>query len=127
MDRSNLSNQKDAKLDLTVWRPFSDNRPGKLMGFGQCATGNDWADKLTQLQPEAFCAMWMLDTPAVTPVRLFFVPFRIEQKQWLDTTQQGGIIFDRCRIAVHACGIGKDLVRKCSDWTTHVLNELLES
>ncbi len=47
VDRPNVSDQKDAKLDLTVWRPFRDNRPGKLMGFGQCATGNNWTDKLT--------------------------------------------------------------------------------
>lgn len=125
-DRSNLRDQKDAKLDLTVWRPFHDKRPGKLMGFGQCATGHDWTDKLTHLQPEAFCGMWMLDTPAVTPVRLFFVPLRIEQRRWLDATRQGGIIFDRCRIAVHSRGLNKDLIRDCAHWTSYVLKEQLE-
>ncbi len=127
VDRPNMSDQKDAKLDLTVWRPFGDNRPGKLMGFGQCATGKDWIDKLTHLQPEAFCGMWMLDTPAVPPVRLFFVPFRIEERRWLDAARQGGIIFDRCRIAVHARGIGRDLMRECADWTAHVLKEQLKT
>lgn len=127
VDRPNLSNQKDAKLDLTVWRPFRDNRPGKLMGFGQCATGNDWTDKLTHLQPEAFCGMWMLDTPAVTPVRLFFVPFRVERSRWPDAARRGGIIFDRCRIAVHARGIGKELMGQCAKWTAHVLKEQLKT
>jgi hypothetical protein len=121
VDRHNLSDQKDAKLDLTVWRPFRDKRPGMLMGFGQCATGNDWSDKLTHLQPEAFCGMWMVDTPAVAPVRLFFVPFRIEQRRWLDVTRRGGIVFDRCRIATYGRGIGRDLIRQCAEWTGHVL------
>ena len=124
--RPNVKDQMDAKLDLTVWRPFDDNRPGKLMGFGQCATGKKWFDKLTDLQPLAFCSMWMMDLPAVLPVRLFFVPFRIEQKRWLDAARRGGIIFDRCRIAVHAHGISKDLARECAKWTTHVLKERLE-
>ena len=112
-----------AKLDLTVWRPFLDRRPGKLIGFGQCATGNDWTDKLTHLQPDAFCSMWMLDYPAVAPIRLFFVPFRIEQRRWLDVARQGGIVFDRCRIANHADGIHKDLRRELSQWTIHVLRK----
>src|SRR5262249_49084487 len=123
VDRPSVRDQKDAKLDLIVWRPFSDARPGKLMGFGQCATGQDWMDKLTHLQPQAFCGMWLLDTPAVPPVRLFFVPFRIEKHRWLEASMQGGVIFDRCRIAAHARRLGSDLLRECSAWTNHVLRE----
>lgn len=126
VDRPNLSDQKDAKLDLTVWRPFGDHRPGKLMGFGQCATGADWPDKLTHLQPEHFCRQWMRDTPAVSPIRLFFAPFRIERRRWRDVTGLGGIIFDRCRIAFLARGIGRNLMRECTDWTAHVLKERLK-
>jgi len=127
VDRPNLRDQKDAKLDLTVWRPFSDGRVGQLMGFGQCATGGDWPDKLTHLQPETFCAMWMLDTPTVSPVRLFFVPFRIDQRRWMDATRQGGIIFDRCRVAVYGGSFGQELLDECADWTDHVLRERLRS
>lgn len=126
VDRPNLSDQKDAKLDLVVWRPFLDDRPGKLIGFGQCATGNDWTDKLTHLQPLAFCGMWMLDTPLVEPVRFFFVPFRIERRRWLDATRNGGIIFDRCRIAIHAHRVDSKLMRECADWSSHVKRERLE-
>lgn len=125
--RPNLSDQKDAKLDLTVWRPFRDNRPGKLMGFGQCATGTNWRDKLTHLQPDHFCQQWMLDMPAVSPIRMFFAPFRIESRRWRDDTGRGGIIFDRCRIAFLARGIGRDLKRDCAQWTAHVLKEQLKT
>src|SRR5207249_864771 len=37
LDRPRVNVQKDAKLDLVVWRHFPDNRAGKLIGFGQCA------------------------------------------------------------------------------------------
>lgn len=127
VDRPNLQDQKDAKLDLTVWRPFLDGRVGQLMGFGQCATGRDWPDKVTHLQPETFCALWMRDTPAVSPVRLFFVPFRIEQRRWLDATRYGGIIFDRCRIAVYGRSFDRELLEQCVGWTDHVLREQLRS
>lgn len=127
VDRPNLADQKDAKLDLTVWRPFRDNRPGKLIGFGQCATGADWPDKLTHLQPEHFCRQWMIDTPAVSPLRLFFAPFRIEHRRWRDVTGLGGVIFDRCRIALCARGIDGDIVRDCAKWTGHVLKEKLKT
>lgn len=124
-DRPTIRDQKDAKLDVTVWRPFHDARPGKLIGFGQCATGKDWADKLTELQPQTFCGMWMLDSPAVPPVRLFFVPFRIENRAWLRAAMHGGIIFDRCRIVAHLHGINGGLANKCVQWTAHVLKEHL--
>ena len=51
---------KDGKLDIVVWRRFADGRPGQLIGFGQCKTGTSWPDDLTKLQPEGFCAKWML-------------------------------------------------------------------
>jgi hypothetical protein len=126
-DRPNLADQKDARLDLSIWRPFPDNRPGKLIGFGQCATGTDWPDKLTHLQPEHFCRQWMLDTPSVLPIRLFFAPFRIENRRWRDVTGMGGIIFDRCRIAFHARGVNGKLLRECAKWSAFVLKEQVKT
>ena len=126
MDRSNLADQKDARLDLVVWRPFRDDRPGKLMGFGQCATGGDWPDKLTHLQPETFCSMWLADSPVVPPARMFFVPFRIGLRRWMDVGRKGGIIFDRCRIAFSTRHVDEDLMRECAEWTSHVVKEQLE-
>ncbi|HVT19438.1 MAG TPA: hypothetical protein VHQ90_25075 [Thermoanaerobaculia bacterium] len=124
-DRASRRHQKDAGLDLSVWCPFYDGRSGKLIGFGQCATGSDWKDKLTHLQPQTFCAMWMRDTPAVLPVRLFFVPFRIPRQGWLESSMRGGILFDRCRIASLARGMRPDLLAACDEWATHAVDERL--
>jgi len=33
---------RDGKLDTVCWVPFSDERQGKLIVFGQCKTGTNW-------------------------------------------------------------------------------------
>jgi len=127
LERPRVEDQKDAKLDLVVWRHFPDNRAGKLIGFGQCATGNNWREKISELQPGAFCKLWMKDVLAVDPVRIFFVPFRIEKSRWLEAVLYGGIIFDRCRIAFHTHDIDTDTLRDCGKWTKYVLKKVLKA
>jgi hypothetical protein len=46
---------RDGKLDVVVWRRFADERPGQLIGFGQCKTGKHWSGDLMKLRPEGFC------------------------------------------------------------------------
>jgi hypothetical protein len=93
------SNQKDAKLDLVAWRTFPDGRRGKLIGFGQCATGDDWADKALELQPKKWCGLWMRDSAGVDPFPSLFIPHRPDEDRWLTAAHYGGVLFDRCRIA----------------------------
>lgn len=117
----NLKDQQDAKLDLVVWKRFPDRRAGQLIGFGQCATGQDWKNKVSELRPDAFCKAWMRDAPAVFPISLFFVPFRIGSPGWQVTSYNGGIIFDRCRISHHLKAAPADLLEQCGAWSKHVL------
>jgi hypothetical protein len=102
VDRPRTKAQKDAKLDVVAWRHFADGRLGKLIAFGQCATGANWRGKLTELQPKNFVRLWMRESPVVEPLRMFFTPERVGESLWLETTVNGGILFDRCRIAALA-------------------------
>jgi len=120
--RPDSRHQKDAKLDLVVWRPFPDTRSGKVVGFGQCAAGTDWRDKLSELNPRAFTGQWMTEQIPVDPTRLFFCPFRVERDRWPTTVFQSGVLFDRCRIALHASGAGEEVVDRCERFTRHVLD-----
>ncbi len=115
--------QKDAKLDLVVWIPMPDGRAGKVLAFGQCATGNNWQTKLSELQSEAWCRKWFIDQPPVTPLRLFFLPHSVPLASWDCHAQDAGIIFDRCRIASHASRLRPDLRRRVVAWSTHALAE----
>jgi hypothetical protein len=106
---------KDAKLDVVVWRKFSDRREGQLIGFGQCKTGTHWEGELTKLQPEAFCDTWLRRRPAVVPTRMFFVSARVLSR-WYERSKFAGILFDRCRIVEYAMGLPSDLLHRISAW-----------
>lgn len=122
--RSDTPDQKDAKLDIVVWKDFADRKAGKLIVFGQCATGNDWNEKVTELpQPSKWCQRWMIDPPAVDPIRLFFVPHRMEKDKWLGANMEGGILFDRFRIAQHTVELDSDLAAQCDKWSSYVISE----
>ena len=123
--RPTLPNQKDGKLDIVAWRSFEDQREGKIITFGQCATGNDWEKKITELPPpHKWCAQWMMDIPVVEPVRSFFVPHRVDQKEWSHKSRFGGILYDRCRIASLVSELGADLKAEWTAWSRHVLQEI---
>jgi hypothetical protein len=112
--------QKDAKLDLVAWRAFPDGRRGKLVGFGQCATGDDWTDKAFELQPEKWCRLWMKDAAALDPFASLFIPHRPGEDQWLIATNYAGLLFDRCRISWLVPAPQGDLEKNIRAWVEHV-------
>jgi hypothetical protein len=121
--RPKLPDQKDGKLDLIAWKEFEDKRQGKLITFGQCATGRNWTAKVTELPPpDRWCGHWMADTPTVLPMRSLFVPHRVERRSWSYACSFGGILYDRCRIASLASDL--DLQPIWSNWSAQVLRSI---
>ena len=117
-DRPNASNVKDANLDLVAWVPFGDARPNQLSFFGQCATGANWRNKLTELQPVDFCKTWLREQPAMDPLLAFFVPRHIKEDHWpAAVNSDRRLVFDRLRISSLLREIDEDLARRCSRWT----------
>lgn len=109
--------QKDGKLDVVVWKPFADRRPGKLIGFGQCKTGTHYKDTLTELQPDSFCRKWLIRPPSVTPVRMFFVAEALPPNGWYNLTVDAGLLFDRCRIIDFCEEVDPEVLEKIETWT----------
>lgn len=127
-DSPKSKNQKDARLDVVAWRNFADRRPGKVVGFGQCATGHTaWREKATHLNPNAFCNKWLRDMPLVDPVRMFFVPWRVHLPDWSHLCYDGGLVFDRCRIVQHSATLDHGLEKNCKRWGTKVVKERLRA
>jgi hypothetical protein len=123
-ERAELPDQKDAKLDIVAWRDFEDRRPGKVIVFGQCATGGNWREKLLELPPpQDWCSYWMQDRPAVWPTRWFFVPHRIEMAHWFYACVHGGVLHDRCRIAQLAGQLDTGLASLCAAWSRWILKK----
>jgi len=94
--------RQDDKVDLVVWKHFSDKKPSKVIMFGQCAAGDNWTGKVTELQPQAFWDHWLVDGPISPHLRSFYVPHRILPEQWDYYARYAGILFDRCRVAYWA-------------------------
>jgi len=117
------AHEKDAGLDVIVWRNFPDRRAGKLIAFGQCATGDDWTSKTTELLPEAWCHTWLEQQPFATPLsRLFFLPYTIKEIDWELVSRRAGIVFDRCRLAycIQHSGNDAEVRKKWVEWAATV-------
>ena len=109
--------QRDGKLDIVAWTPFSDRQSSKLTMFGQCKTGTHYKDQLTQLQPDSFCNKWLRSQPAVSPVRTFFVSEALPRSRWRDMAVDAGLLFDRCRIVDFSDTASADVLKKVQVWT----------
>jgi hypothetical protein len=118
---------QDDAVDVVAWRHFADRQPGKLVLFGQCASGDNWSDKLTELQAHSFCEHWMIEVPPSQILRGLFIPHQVPRERWDYSSRYGGILFDRCRIAIHLPGNdpldGEDPIRA---WTQLQVDEHVE-
>jgi hypothetical protein len=90
---------QDRTLDVVAWKHFPDALPGKLIVFGQCASGANWRGKVAELQPRVFCDHWMNDPPVSFVLKAFFIPHRIPSNHRKLVSREAGIVFDRCRLA----------------------------
>lgn len=115
---------QDGKLDTVGWIPFTDELAGKLVIFGQCKTGTNWKDSVTQLQPLQFIKKFMTGTYHLDPVRAFFVSESIDRSKWHDFTIDAGLLFDRCRIVDFCPSLPDKSQEKVMRWTTSALQSI---
>ena len=126
--RPTTPDQKDAKLDVVGWKSFRDKRKGRLIVFGQCAAGDDWREKRSELiATHDWCTCWMKDRPAVWPLRAFFVPHRVGEKEWFEACVNGGLLFDRCRIISHADTLPATTAEEIAGWSKYVMEKHCEN
>ena len=115
--RRSSASPRDDKLDVVAWKHFADELPEKLIAFGQCKTGTNYKDTLTQLQPDVFCSNWLLSPPALTPMRMFFVAEAVSRTGWDSVSSKAGLLFDRCRIVDFCDDISGAVLQKITTWT----------
>ena len=117
-------NERDGRLDVVSWIPFPDGMPGKLIAFGQCKTGTDYKSELAQLQPDSFCRKWLYSSPALTPLRMFFVAEALPQDHWYSIASDAGLLFDRCRIVDCCIDLNAELLKRVTKWTAAATEDL---
>lgn len=109
---------RDGGLDVVVWKHFADQSPGKMIGFGQCKTGTSYKDKLSKLQPDAFCDKWTMVPPALTPTRMYFVAEALSRDSgWRHDVIDAGLLFDRCRLVDYSGNCCPEVLGLLLKWT----------
>ncbi len=120
---NSLGMQKDGKLDIVVWIPFTDKREGDFIGFGQCKTGNNWRDSVGQLNPKAFWDSYSTCSPVFTPVKIFLVAESCYES-WEEITRYvDGLFFDRNRLMDFSTEMPTDLNKAIEIWVNSVIKQ----
>lgn len=116
---SGLVYAKDDKLDAVAWVPFTDEKPGQLVVFGQCKTGSNWEGLNTQLQPDAFLARWTSQRRLLlNPIRAFCLSEAVNRARWNSNVLYAGLVFDRCRIMDFCDDLDEDLLNRIKHWNS---------
>jgi len=92
---------KDEGLDFAAWIHNLDDRPGHLFLLGQCACGDNWPNKLTELNVERL-TRWFNPACHVPATRAFCTPFHLTDQNLIDASKRAGIVFDRIRLTLLA-------------------------
>ena len=88
----------DSGCDFVVWPSPPDGRKiGQLFVLGQCACGNDWTTKYSDLTIKRL-AKWFNPLSLVNPVRCFTTPFHVVDAMLKEASREGGFVFDRARL-----------------------------
>ena len=61
------------------------------MAMGQCKTGDNWDNKLTELQPEDFFNDYCTGRPYAKVVKLFFVTESFGDYKWQKEAMRGAL------------------------------------
>ena len=95
-------NANDQGCDFVIWLDSADGRVGQLFVMGQCACGNNWQDKLGDLNLEVL-KKWFNPLSWVEPVTSFATPRHVNDETTLrDASRRAGLIFDRSRLVLAA-------------------------
>lgn len=121
------SNAKEIGLDLLCIRKFSDNRAGIPIYMLQCASGNDWTDKVHT--PNLNRWKKIIDFYSF-PVKGLAIPFCIDDDLFLSNTLDiEGLFLERCRLlcaeSVNPNWLPQELVDRLIAWVNPRIEGLL--
>ena len=92
------SQVKDGGVDVVVWRPFRDGRPGFIVILCQCTVTVNWTPKARDIVPGKWKGWIDFGREPLTAIA---IPFAIPQgfDRWDEVRRTVNIILDRMRIA----------------------------
>jgi hypothetical protein len=107
----NPSTTGDEGVDFVVWKETLDQRNGRLFVIGQCACGDDWADKFNDVSLPRL-RKWFHPLSFAEPVRALASPRHIATDWLNEALGSAGLVFDRARLVMigDSAGVGAHLL-----------------
>lgn len=111
---------KDDHVDLIAVRKLDGERKSNLVVFGQCASGDNWRSKDSELDATAFFDQWFVETKVSHLGHSFFVPHCFDDDTFEHVGRRAGVLFDRLRVARWASThhLDDNLITQMKDWVT---------
>lgn len=94
----NIPTKNDDGIDIVLVKHFSDKRPSKLIGFGQCKTGTDWYKTFNKSKMVDFCGTWFRDSPVFEPIPIAFISDTLYHQFNDYSNSKGCLMFNRFRL-----------------------------
>lgn len=117
--------EKDGKVDIIVFTPFSDTRYGSFVAFGQCKTGTTWRESINQINPKSFIDCYIAPPLTFTPISIYMVSESFYDNWERIQRCSSGIVFDRCRIMEYLPEtIESSLLSDINVWNESILHQL---
>ncbi len=126
-DSLDPSSKKDEGVDFVIWLKHADKRTfGQIFILGQCACGNNWDSKWSELQVNKI-EKWFHPMTIIPPVRAFATPYHVTDSALKEASREAGLFFDRARLTMILDQAGDEIfdeqIQNCMrDLTDYVLN-----
>ena len=120
------SGDKEAGLDLLCYRPFPDNRAGFPVYLMQCASGQNWMEKL--YEPDINVWQKLIEF-VVRPQKAFAIPFALSENDFRkQCVVIQGLFLDRYRLLTaaryHRQWVSSSLKDRIIKWAMPRVNQL---
>ncbi len=120
------SRSKEAGLDLLCYRPFPDNRSGFPVYLMQCASGQNWMEKI--YAPDINLWQKLIEF-VVRPQKAFAIPFALSEDDFRNQCVViQGLFLDRYRLLTaaryHEQWVSSSLKNRIVEWAIPRVNQL---
>ncbi|CAD7562658.1 hypothetical protein CIP106467_2762 [Citrobacter europaeus] len=90
---------KDGGVDFISWKHFSDGRDGLLFALGQCACGNNWNTKFSDINIKRLESFFH-PLSYVSCVKVFTTPYVLCDGMLKVASEDAGVVLDRIRLTL---------------------------
>lgn len=108
-DSGPVSGDQGCDYVIHVLAP-DDRKIAQLFVLGQCACGNNWQNKLAELDVGRLQKWFSDGGHIVPPVRTFATPLHVTDTMLEESSGSAGLIFDRARLTMLAEADGRDVI-----------------